>query len=910
MENVVRKRMRSTKVCDFCKKRKVKCNRESPCSTCIQYNNRNCHYEEVITITIQNPEVGKENESQNIPATDHPIKAEIMLLKQKLRNLEKSVVPNEEAVSNDNSHFYGLEIGLPIPNFAKGRNLESLFGKNPYYSDSDEINFSEGYTPMYDNGSTGRKYYGPLSFYSLVKVDPALRNLHETLIRNKISISKIPQQNDNASEELFVSKLTDMQGDNLTSPYNVNMDNKNMLSHLKTNITEKQMNFITLGVSLFLGGMYQEFDLLKKIELVLPSKRVIWILFRRYFDIIYQHLPIFDEIVLQEQIEVLIGCESDKDEKIVDLKIKRNLDFLILGQLLVVLRFAYLTLFTNIVAVNVANSITDDPNPVAQEIKFLLNNPISIETINLAHECLNQFNLFGSINLSILQLAMAINYYHQYAPEDGFGVESGEAQASSSLLVGMAQSLGLHRDPDNFPEVCTDQRMNNLYRKLWYTLMIRDSESSLFCGLRMNIIYDEYDTKPPQFKPKSANIRNLKIEERVCTCYEGTEFIFGPLSQMFNMISKIRGTLKVSDVVKKLNEFELKFLATRYSEIWHHLDYKALTSEEIYFKIIKMKVYFKLNNYIMAICFHLFNYYESKKSPTHAFFYLKKVITLSAYELLPFYYQLLNQSDIILKGGTDLIITPGFVLAIHKSLVILSSLYIRVKSSLCLIEKNYEVNDFQAHEISISERFKKLLYFKELIKKIIDYFIKAISNLSHRYLYAWKVLKTQHMIIRITEDKKYFKTSYLLTDTNGFKFSNEMIDDLTGLLNESLQRVNYYSCKKDQDSNFSGSNSSYNVSNKGNSSDIEGDSIFDHQIDSFWFKVISMKNQDSSMSNNFDFLSNSFPESLGFSNYNSDNNWAESLSEKNGGINENFDFNEDQLNVDKITVEDLLRDFL
>lgn len=914
-----RKRKRATKVCDFCKRRKVKCDRGSPCSSCVKYNNRNCHYEE-ITITIPKPDAAGESELQNIPVTDDPIKAEIILLKQKLRNLEESVVPNEEALAKDGSHFFDMDKGLPSPNFAIGKSLESLYANNPYHSDSDEINFSEGYTPIYDRGVAGRKYYGPLSFYSLVKVDPALTKLHDTIKRNKTSIFKIPQQEDNAKEELFRAKLTDMEGENLTRPYDASVGNK--LVHLKTNMPEKQMNCIGLGLSFYQGEINQELELLKKIELILPNKRVIWKLFRRYFNCIYQHLPIFDEVVFQEQIEVLIGYESDREERVLNLKIQRKLDFLILGQLLVVLRFAYLSLFSNIIAVNVANYVTDDPNPLAQEIKFLLNNPVNIETINLAHECLNQFNLFGSINLSMLQLAMAIKYYHQYAPEDGDGAESGEAQAFSSLLVSMSHSLGLHRDPDNFPEVFTDQRLNNLCRKLWYTLIIGDSESSLFSGQPMSIIYDRFDTKPPQFRAGSANVRDLRIEERVCTCFEDSEAIFDFLGLIINMISKIRGVLKVSDVVNKLNELETGLLVSS-NQIWHHLNYKELSSEEIFFKIIKMKVYFKLNNYVMAICFHLFNFYEKKRKPAHAFYYLKKVLALSVSELLPFYYQLLNQSDIMLKGGTDLFITPGFELAIHKSLVMLFSIYIRIKSSLVSIETNYDVNHFQVHESSICNRYKMLTYFGDLVRKCIDYFIKAISNLSHRYFYAWKVSKIQHMIIRIMEEEKFFSKGFLHVETNGFKFSNEMIIDLTDLLKKSLKKVKYYSSKKNQSPYFSsidaddldsevGSNNSYDISSKSTSTDIgNNDYIPDDQIDTLWFKMISMKRQDASSSNKFDFFSNSFPDSQGVSNHNLEN-WLGSNPDKNGTVNDNTDFQEQLITdtIDPISLEELLRDLM
>lgn len=37
-----------------------------------------------------------------------------------------------------------------------------------------------------------------------------------------------------------------------------------------------------------------------------------------------------------------------------------------------------------------------------------------------------------------------------YAPEDGDGADGGDAQVLTAMLIQMAYSLGLNREPDNF----------------------------------------------------------------------------------------------------------------------------------------------------------------------------------------------------------------------------------------------------------------------------------------------------------------------------------------------------------------------------------------------------------------------------------------------------------------------------
>ena len=85
-------------------------------------------------------------------------------------------------------------------------------------------------------------------------------------------------------------------------------------------------------------------------------------------------------------------------------------------------------MFSYDLAVNEVNFETEDPSPRAQETKYLLNNVINIDVINVAQECLDQFNLMRNCNLTLMQLALLTRLYHQFAPEDGDGIDGGDSQ--------------------------------------------------------------------------------------------------------------------------------------------------------------------------------------------------------------------------------------------------------------------------------------------------------------------------------------------------------------------------------------------------------------------------------------------------------------------------------------------------
>ena len=69
------------------------------------------------------------------------------------------------------------------------------------------------------------------------------------------------------------------------------------------------------------------------------------------------------------------------------------------------------------------------------------------------------------------------------------------------MLVQMAYSLGLHRDPDNVPDSSKDQKLNNLGRKIWYMVLVQDFSNAMSSGSMLCVNVDSFDTKIPSMFP-------------------------------------------------------------------------------------------------------------------------------------------------------------------------------------------------------------------------------------------------------------------------------------------------------------------------------------------------------------------------------------------------------------------------
>lgn len=828
-----RKRNRPTAVCDFCKKRKVKCNKEYPCSTCMKYDPTKCHYSDGNGTDNAKPSSNARSSFQS----------QLQILQDKISKLETSLT-HPPLVSNNPSNISTAN------GFKTLKIFDRSLGNNPVAFPNETFSFFEGYSYNVDTQYLKNNQW-PLSCMGLIRRDPgfshawnsALMRKHEDFGRN---YSEDNMNLSGSSEIYFYRKATEAkERDDLMAYKNGNnFPNKCSSNKFETKINRKAKSS---GLLLHEGDINEEIMLIQKIQSVMPKQKTIWKLITRFFNRVYPFLPFIDEDLFKNEISKIIGPEKYDKEELECLNVKKRTDFAHLGLLFVVIRLSFLTLFTNIASINESNMDSNDPSIAAQEIKYLLNEPIKLEVIQVAEDCLAQFNLLRVSNIAIFQLAFYLQVYYKYSPENDDEIDRGNSQVFIGTLIQMAYAMGLNRDPIIYLETSKDIKLNNLRRKLWYYTLILDSNNALNSGSPLSVLPYTFDTRVPFHEPQNENVSNVELEKNGLMLFANFDIAYEPLSKLILMISSVGRKIVMSDLMEQLNYFEL-YLIKDCGKLRMNLNNLSLIPEQYFSKALKIKLYFTSNQFLISIYFHLFNYYEIQRKHNLTFHYLRKILIFTITELLPFYPALLDKSPTIFKTSTDLFLTPGFELIIEKSIIINIAILIRVNSVIFKFRKS-ESHPDRMLESSYSDHFLRLCRLSELLEKSSKIFIETISRLSNRYSYAKRIGRSQNVVLDIVTTDSFYDND--LGFANAFiNFSNDMLDELIEVLEVSLEE---FSSKKSSEDDeiindedldaYSGINkfSDYGTLDNSSLQNNEKSHIIDSQIDELWLQLQSVE---------------------------------------------------------------------
>lgn len=812
------KRFRASVVCTFCKKRKVKCDKGEPCSTCVKYGNSNCFYE-------------FKGERNRIDIQDDS-SSEIIALKERIRALEEILKRERDERS--------------LQHLAVATNDASMYrGVNPVADPLEKINFYENYCPIQNNEPLRRLNSGPLCWISLMKSDKVLSCFWNFIKFHKRAIFK-PDM-DCPQEKQFVRQVEDsIKNEQFLNLNRNGVRGPVVMPNHKTTITEKQIKknineiATSFGLLFYKGPLDNALDLAQKIELVLPTRKVIWKLTDRFFSHIYPFYPFIDEISFIESISRIIGPRSMDQTKVEGLIIERDSDFAVLGVLLVLLRLSYVSLFPNITSYNESILCSIDDSPQIQEIKFLLGNPIDLEVIELAQECLNKFNLLRNINLGILQLSLYIRIYNSVAPEEGDGADGGDARIFTGLLLQMAIVLGLNREPDNYPEDFIEKRANNIGRKIWYFLLLQDLHNTMAIGLPLISRVDWFDTKLPYFDQGSQNIRNSDLEKQVVNCFIKIRYVYIILSDLLALVVSVKGDTTLYQLTNALSNMESNQILD-FEDLRDFNNMSSLSHPQIIDKTISLKIYLQCKFFSISIYFHIFNFYERKRAYSFSYFYLRKTLYILVAQLIPFYDELLASSHVIFKNSTDLILTPAFEQVIHRSAVVIYSLILRLRFSILY----YEENSFSDENPKLLDKLKELY---SLLQRALCILQNLISKLSTRYYYAWKIYRGICFFLKMLRNGTFFedqKYSVLICPT---AFSVENLCELIGVFQVTFDGMEGKTTKNDAGT-YNSDLESFADADKVASSNPATDNNFSNNsqitdIDNIWLQMLSLKGEE------------------------------------------------------------------
>lgn len=708
---------------------------------------------------------------------------EVDVLKARLRQLEGQVTTQAPIQSAGTS--------LPQSVSSIPTDPPSLGGEPPENSPRtlslDTINFHDGYILVYDYEPVRRRHYSPLQWISLIKVDLLLAKLWDFItMLIPPPMQRLSQQiivRESRDEHLFHAKTQDEVGLSDVEPFALRTCGTDEAQVYREKLREKAR---LMGILFFENGFDTELTLLDKIQLVMPRRKVVWLLYKRWFRSLYVHVPIIDEMALKAEIERLIGPESDADEYVGKITAEKRLDFVYLGQFLLILRMAYLSLFTN-------SMTTYEGLSTPQDLEYLLANPVDIDAAQIADQCLVQFNVARAINISILQLAMLMRYYRIYAPEEGDGVDGGELPVLIAMLVQMARGLGLHRDSEMLPDNAMSPRKVHLGRKLWWCLVVLDYNLRLQDGTPCQITPDLFDTKVPWYTVELKNIDNADLEKAAVGCISDFSHVMVHIFEVVGMILRVKGNVHVHELRDKLlmlqQHVDLQWFLIQFLLSLQLYD-NLLLLERTFMKVLGIGVYFN-NTYLLALVwFVLFNYYELRCNNEVAYWHLREVIQKVVCDMMPFYDGVLNRATEIFSDTTDLFVIPLFENIHHQAIMVLLLVYVRLQFTYRRLLANPDHPHRLAHEPLYQHRCHLLELTLVLVRQCFDTFMRHILKLANRYYYAWRIYRGLQKFEQAMDMDVFYEKYLDNVDFTDFKFSNDMLEEIHRMLSGVMEKVN------------------------------------------------------------------------------------------------------------------------
>lgn len=869
-----RRKMRSSLVCFFCKRRKIKCDKGNPCSACVKYNESVCEYEAVqenqnngavsvgayggavldleVRVPSKNSSSSTVSSGRRNNKRSSEVQSELEILKRKISMLEKSVSrtktieedsqtkgleqlsynqyspnngqllqnnlqhnqqhsqqntppqpqplqhppvfwPNVDPAAHSNSSRSSVATSntadsAPIWQFQSDQSLLAFRTRNPFPSDVNVFSFHHNYVPFISTGCTTARYLPPLCWVSLVRLDNALSPIFwykKGTIQNRIKYEK-PMQ---ASDKVFQDKFL------LVNVDNVKYENPKR-KHFKSEKIEMVRRFnesaMLVGLTVYPGEIDPNLDIALKVRLLLPTRKVIWLLIDRFFSRIYPFYPLLDQFDFEDQVTQILGSRNDDHVEVELLNITKKMDIVTCGLLLLVLRLSYLSVISNdpVYNENVFKGV--DPSEEGQERTFLMHNPIHIDVIDIAQQCLHYFGYLRYCNLPILQLSIFTQVYQCYAPENGEGYEDITVKGHTAMLLNMAMSLGLHREPENFSLAARDPKLNNLCRKIWWYLMILDSHATISSGVQLCTKRQQFDTKPPFYTEGCSNVKDTKIEKTVISVVASFDSKYDEVLILSDLISNLEPTISVPDLTAAISRLEQRYLSTFSIDV----DFEDMLAEnfcsrsvcEEVARGIRMKIHFQSHTFLISICFHFFCYFEKLGNIEYAYFYMKKLVYLTLKKMMPFYNAYVNNGAKFFSKTSDIPITPTFQALVHKCMIYLQAILIRVRFSILQCEHSHSHTLQLLNNPHYKQRYELLQETWNLTENCLQVFVNHTSKLGSRFYYSWRCAKAQVVLKEIRQGTDYY-VNYRKDNECYMLFDNEMLKDLNGILRLSLDAV-------------------------------------------------------------------------------------------------------------------------
>lgn len=660
-----------------------------------------------------------------------------------------------------------------------------MVGINPYQEPSDSFSFFKGTVSPFE--TPWLKYVGPFAWPSILRKDRWLTLLKTYTLTRKFKTGfslkkphKSPssvtssslQSPDQPSDRFYHDSVpTPAPSDDPARESEVRFKCKEISEQLgdvfpcgahADDEALKTLNrkALTLGLSLFDNPLDRHLKLVEQVKTVMPKKRVVWMLLDRFFRKLYPSMPFLEEKAFLNQVARLVGPRSLDDVRVGDsLNIETRIDLINAATLLLVLRLSFLSLFTNSLRVNDSRLTSRTGPRKVQDRRFLMLNPVNMNTVEVAQGCIIQFVILRRSSLPLIQSALFLRIYKQLAPEDGDGADLCESQVLNGMIIHMAYEVGLHREPLPGPWSADIDKKLHLGRKIWHSLLLADFLSSLRFGSPLSTNSLFYDTQAPFVKPGNENLVDIELDQGITKCFRFADVVVsGPIKDILRLSLDVHNNAKLLKFTALFNHFELGCDAI-FGRLPHYLHLLELDNQMYsYGKTKKVSVLLGLKLFMLAIYFQMYAYYEVQNNPSLCFFYLKKMFAVSIEEMLLCFLPFICKTELIFGEAADLVLNPSIIEAIYRANEINIISIVRSKAYLHRASTAPDHEDRILTDLDYKNHFQRLSELVTLLERCLRVCLVAASILSQRYYYAWGIAKSHTFLLKVITGDDFYES--------------------------------------------------------------------------------------------------------------------------------------------------------
>lgn len=140
----------------------------------------------------------------------------------------------------------------------------------------------------------------------------------------------------------------------------------------------------------------------------------------------------------------------------------------------------------------------------------------------------------------------------------------------------------------------------------------------------------------------------------------------------------------------------------------------------------------------------------------------------------------------------DFVVTPSHIMAAHAGIVVLTSLYMRLRINRFRIEAGKNSGGSTGDQLLDCEEYRLNKDLLELVETTLRVFLEHLKRLSLRYYHAWRITRAQSYLKKVYKSDEFYKRTMEKTPSIMFDLDITMMLDLINLFSKSIAEIGKY----------------------------------------------------------------------------------------------------------------------